>query len=329
MTTAARSNSAPSQPARHGARRVRRVAALIVTYNSADVIEDCIRSIAADDSSMLTRVVVADNASTDATLEVVRRCAPDAVLVVLADNRGYAAGVNAAASVAGEVDAVLVLNADIRVRHGALAALVESLDVDRCGIVAPKVRSPDGRVLPSIRRDSTVLRALGEAVLGGFRAGRYVALGEMVTAPEAYVTAREADWVSGCAFLVDVACLRELGGLDETFFHGSEETEFCQRARDAGWTVWYTPAAEVVHLAGDGARSPALRPIMFANRLELHRRRRGPVRAGAFRCALLLNEILRLGRGTAHRATAARLLRPGHASRDMAAGSPAGTERDS
>jgi GT2 family glycosyltransferase len=318
MTMAARATSTPPEGSRHEAARGR-VAALVVTYNSADVIEACLRSIAADRSPPRLKVLVADNASTDDTLTIVQRCAPDAEVVALADNRGFAAGINAAAAKAGDVDALLVLNPDIRIGRGGIAPLVETLAIDGCGIAAPLVRSPDGRVLPSIRRDSTVLRALGEAVLGGFRAGRVAALGEMVTDQRAYETPREVDWVSGCALLVDSSCFAALGGLDESFFHGSEETDFCQRARAVGWSVRYTPAAEVVHLAGDGAKSPTLRPIMFANRLELYRRRRGPIRAAAFRCALLLNEVLRLGRGPAHRTTAARLLRPGHPSRRTAA----------
>ena len=99
--------------------------------------------------------------------------------------------------------------------------------------------------------------------------------------------------------LIDRRCYDALGGWDETFFHGSEETDFCLRARDAGWSVRFVPDAVAVHLGGDGARSTSLRPIMFTNRLELYRRRRGPRRALAYRLALALNEALRFYRGPA------------------------------
>jgi N-acetylglucosaminyl-diphospho-decaprenol L-rhamnosyltransferase len=103
--------------------------------------------------------------------------------------------------------------------------------------------------------------------------------------------------------LVDPLCYDTLGGWDETFSHGSEETDFCQRARDRGWTVRYVPDAVAVHLDGEGGRSTKVRPVMFANRLELYRRRRGLRRALAFRLALALNEALRRHRGPQHRKT--------------------------
>ena len=286
------------------------VAAVVVTYNSQASIADCLAALTRGlDGVANATVIVVDNASTDGTRQLVEQSC--ACLVPLQRNGGYAAGFNAGARVAGAVDGLLVLNADVLLAPGSVTALLDALALPGTGIAVPKVLGPAGRLEPSLKRESTVLRAFGEAVLGGDLAGRFEPLGEMETRPETYESPRTVDWASGAVMLVDRRCYDALGGWDETFFHGSEETDFCQRARDEGWTVRYTPDAVAVHLGGGGARSPYLRPIMFTNRLELYRRRNGRTRAVAFRLALALNEALRAHRGPHHRATLRALMSPG------------------
>jgi GT2 family glycosyltransferase len=285
------------------------LAAIVVTHNSAEVIVDCLRALVhALADRPRSAIVVVDNASDDNTCELVARTAPNARLLRLADNGGYAAGFNAGAAAMTDVDALLVLNADVRMKPGSVQPLLDALDLPATGIAVPKLIGPQGEVLPSLRRDSTVLRALGEAVLGGCRAGRFASLGRMETRRDRYESSRTADSASGAVMLIDRRCYDALGGWDETFFHGSEETDFCQRARDHGWSVRYVPAAVAVHLGGGGERSTWLRPIMFTNRVELYRRRQGPRRAIALRLALALNEALRLHRGPQHWATLRALL---------------------
>lgn len=282
------------------------VGAIVVTYNSADVIADCLKALRhALEGVARSVVVVADNASDDGTCELVAGTAPNARLLRLDRNGGYAAGLNAGATaIAGvDVDALLVLNADVSLAPGSVQALFDALSQPGTAVAVPKLLGPDGRVQPSLKRESTVLRALGEALLGGHLAGRFSALGEMETRWQRYASAQTVDWASDAVMLVDRRRYDALGGWDETFFHGSEETDFGHRARDRGWTVRYTPDAVATHLGGGGAESPSLRPIMFTNRLELYRRRRGPRRALAFRLALAVNEALRLHRGPHHRAT--------------------------
>jgi GT2 family glycosyltransferase len=280
------------------------VAAVVVTYNSETVITECLAALDRGlDGVAGSTVVVVDNASSDRTCELVERSPVNASLIRRERNGGYAAGVNAGAESTASADALLVLNADVRLTAGSVGALVEALSVAGTGVAVPKILGPAGRVEPSLKRESTVLRALGEAVLGGTIAGRYEPLGEMVTRPERYAAPATVDWASGSVMLVNRRCYDALGGWDETFFHGSEETDFCHRARDHGWTVRYTPDAVAVHLGGGGAASPSLRPVMFVNRLELYRRRRGRRRAVLFRMALALNEALRAHRGAHHRLT--------------------------
>jgi N-acetylglucosaminyl-diphospho-decaprenol L-rhamnosyltransferase len=175
----------------------------------------------------------------------------------------------------------------------------------------PKLFESNDTVAPSLRRDQSVLRALGAAVLGGTRAGRFERFGEVITGDSNYSAPRTAAWASGAAMLVSRECVDAVGPWDESFFLYSEETEFALRARDHGFALRYQPSATAVHLGGDAKVDPRLWALSTLNRLRLFGRRHGAVQTTAFRTALLLNELIRvLSSDRRHAAAAAALLQP-------------------
>ncbi|MEV0144986.1 MULTISPECIES: glycosyltransferase [unclassified Nonomuraea] len=281
------------------------LAIVIVTYFSERVVGDCLRSLAAAGAGD-ARVIVVDNDSADATLARAREALPTVEVVSTGRNAGFGAAVNAGIAAAPGCD-VLVLNPDIRLDLGAITALREALAEPGTGITVPRLTDESGHRHPSLRRRPTVLRALGEALLGGHRAGRVPALGELVVSEAAYERPGTADWATGAAWLVSRHCLDATGPLDERYFLYSEETEYMLRAGDRGFAVRYVPAARAVHLGGEQATSSRLWALSAANRVRLHRQRHGRPRALLMRLAVALNEALRAatrGRtgGTRHRA---------------------------
>jgi GT2 family glycosyltransferase len=289
---------------------VNSVTVAIVTHNSELVIADCLRALpGACDGVDVRALVVADSGSTDATLLEVARAAPHARCVELNGNRGYAAGINAAVRASPEADAVLILNADVRLARHSVRRLAQAID-GTTGIAVPRLEAPDGSLQLSLRREPSVLRAFGEALLGQ-RAGRVRALGEVVVDRDCYDRPGTADWATGAVLLVSRACLHAVGEWDESFFLYSEETDFALRARDRGYALRYVPAARAVHLEGDGTRSPGLWSVMAVNRVALYRRRHGRVASALFRTAVLVNESLRaaMADGRTHRRAAVALLR--------------------
>lgn len=299
------------------------VTVVVVTYNSARPLRaffDALPSALADVNDY--EVVVADNASYDETLELVSECAPEATVVRLARNVGYAAGINAAVSHGGKnTRAVLVCNPDVRLHPGSVRRLLDALtDPDprpqapaplEVGIVVPRLLEADGRLALSLRREPRVLRVLGEALLGGTRAGWLSPLGEVVCDPRRYDRLGNADWACGAVMLMSRRCLERVGPWDETFFLYSEETEFALRARDAGFALRYVPDAVATHLGGDRHTSPRLWALLAVNRVRLYSRRHGPGRTAAFWAAVTVNEALRALAGRAvHRAALRALLRP-------------------
>ncbi|MEU5310405.1 glycosyltransferase family 2 protein [Streptomyces sp. NPDC021562] len=288
------------------------VAVIVVTWNSAQLLPGFLAALPHGMTGLDWRLVVADNDSADDTVEVLRTLAPAATVVGTGRNAGYAAGVNAALRAAGEPDAVLICNPDTRMRPGCAARLVGSLG-DGVGIAVPLLYE-EGSDTPhrSLRREPTVLRALGEAVIGNTRAGRFPALSELVTDPGAYRRPTRADWATGALMAVSAECLAACGPWDESFFLYSEETEFCLRARDLGYATRLEPTADAVHLGGDSRVSPRLWTLLTLNRVRLYRRRHGPLATAAFRAAVLLRETSRAALGRpASRAAAAELARPG------------------
>ncbi|MEU8032110.1 glycosyltransferase family 2 protein [Streptomyces sp. NPDC049099] len=288
------------------------VAVIVVTWNSAPVLPGFLAALGDGMAGLDWRLVVADNDSADDTVEVLRALAPDATVVQTGRNAGYAAGINAALGAAGAYRAVLICNPDIRMRRGCARRLVDSLG-DGVGIAVPLLYE-DGRDSPhySLRRESSVSRALGEAVIGNRRAGRFPHWSELVTDPAAYRRPTRADWATGALMAVAADCLAACGPWDESFFLYSEETEYCLRARDRGYATQLEPTAEAVHLGGDSQVSPRLWTLLTLNRVRLYGRRHGAVATACFRGAVFLREASRAALGRrASRAAAAALLKPG------------------
>jgi GT2 family glycosyltransferase len=279
-----------------------RIAVVIITFNSADVLAGCLRSLTTQAEVDLAAVVVADNASKDDGVAIAEGMTDLPMTTVqMGRNAGYAAALNAGIATLDlrKLDAVFVMNPDCRLRPGALQPLALALREPGRAIAVPLLLNPDGSLQPSLRREPTVGRALAEAIIGGDRAGRIGTLGELVFDPREYERAGTAAWATGAAMLMSAAAIRELGPWDESFLLYSEETEYCLRAADRGWALWYEPAAVVEHIGGDSGTNPLLAALLVVNKVELFRRRRpGPV-SWAYFAAVTLGEAARAAAGRA------------------------------
>ena len=283
----------------------RPITVITVTYNAAHDVGAMLESLQAP-NGLLPAVVAVDNGSRDGTVPLLRAI-PD-VAVIEQSNTGYAHGINRALARTDRDHDVLVLNPDIVLADGAIARLARVLDDDpSAGIVVPAIEDAGGRLQPSLRREPSVLRTLAEAILGGGRAGRF---GERIT-PDLTAGRQPADWATGAAMLIRAEARQQLGLWDTSFFLYSEETEYCLRARDAGYRVVCEPEAVARHVGGELATNPQLWALRAVNRVRLHRRRHGVLAAGALRAASILFEVRRVMLGDRVSRPALRaLLRP-------------------
>ena len=268
------------------------VAVVAVTYNSERFIDDFLASLDDGLKGLAWHLTVADNASADGTVSLIRRLAPNATLVEMGRNAGYAAGINAAVSAARPHSAILVLNPDVRLAVGCVPELLAALG-PRTGIAVPRLLDGNMEPIESMRREPTVLRAWADALFGANRVGRYPAFGEVVTDWSLYEQDATVDWAEGSTLLISAECWERCAPWDESFFLYSEETDFALRARDAGFATRYIASATAIHLEGDSAQSPALWALLMTNRVLLFSRRNGTLRTFAYWAALLFREASR------------------------------------
>lgn len=289
------------------------IAVVVVTWNSAGPLPGLLESLDAGLAGLRHRLIIVDNDSADDTVELAERLAPGCAIVRTGRNAGYAAGINAGLAEVDSYDAALVLNPDIRLTPGCVATLYAELGAGSgpagpVGIAVPMIRHENGSIALSLRREPSIPRALGEALLGQ-RAGAVAYFGETVLGETAYRVPRDADWATGAMMLISADCAAACGPWNESFFLYSEETEFALRARDRGFRTRYVPTARVTHLGGESRVSPRLWSLLTVNRVRLYRMRHSAPATGLFWAAVLLREASRalLGQRRSRHAVAALL----------------------
>ena len=289
------------------------VVVVCVTYNSSRVIEALLTALpAALEAVHSCRVVITDNDSSDETPEIIRELAPWATVIHAGRNAGYAGGINIALRQHPAARGVYVLNPDTLPAPGSVARLLGAIEQDpRIGIATPRILGADGRLQFSLRREPTIRRALGEAVLGGTKAAR-TGLGETVGDLTHYRDGARADWATGAALFLAQSAISAVGEWDERFFLYSEETDYSLRVRDAGYRLHLVEQAVVVHQGGDQATSPRLWALSAVNRTRLYRKRHPRPPSTVYWAIVLLNEVSRAAVGSpTHRAAVRALLATG------------------
>jgi len=232
-----------------------RVTVVIVNYNTADLVIDCLRSVAQERG---VRVALVDNASPDGSAGRLR----DAIrengwgewveLIESPHNGGFAAGNNVALRrlfASQDIpEYVLLLNPDTVVRPSAIGALVAFLERHpQVGIAGSRLENPDG----SPQRSAFRFPGIAADFENGLRLGLVSRLlARFVVAPAVREEEHPAAWVSGASMLVRRAVFEQIGFLDEGYFLYFEEVDFCRRASAVGWECWYVPESRVVHLVG-------------------------------------------------------------------------------
>jgi GT2 family glycosyltransferase len=220
-----------------------RLSIVIVSYNARADLERCLESLTVHPPAVSHEIVVVDNASTDGSVDAVRRRWPAVRAIEAGRNAGFAAANNIGIRrSSGEL--VLLLNGDTIVPAGAVDALVGILDERRdVAVVGPRLIDGAGRPELSFGRMISPLNELRQKL----RARGDVA---RLTSVE-----REVDWVSGACLLVRRADAERAGLLDERFFMYTEDVDFCAAIRARGGKVLFTPRPEIVHLRGRSRRS--------------------------------------------------------------------------
>ena len=241
---------------------MKRTAVVILNYNGEEMLRRFLPSVV--EYTPGADIIVADNASTDGSVALVKEKFPTVGLIILDRNYGFADGYNKALE-SVVADYVLLLNSDVEVTPGWLEPLVAALDADESVVACQP------KVLDFKRK--THFEYAGAA--GGFidRYGYPFCRGRIFDTVEEdcnqYDTACDIFWATGAALLVRTAAFRAVGGLDGSFFAHMEEIDLCWRLRARGHRIMCVPGSKVYHVGGAtlSAGNPKKTYLNFRNNL--------------------------------------------------------------
>ena len=239
----------------------------IVSWNTRDLLRDCLRQLLAED--VVRRVVVVDNGSHDGSATMVAAEFPEVVCIAERTNHGFAGGNNIGLRVVladRTAPYICSLNPDTRVQRGAIQRMVTYLagHPEVVG-VGPLLRYGDGSWQSSRRRFPTLGTYLAEStpLAQWWPRNRWIAHYHMADAPHDAITA--ADWLVGAALVVRSARVRAVGLFDAGFALYSEELEWQRRLTDGqSGRMVYLPGAVIEHYEGQSSSQiPTQRLVWF------------------------------------------------------------------
>lgn len=232
------------------------IAVVIVTYKSAELTVESLKSLHSERSSGLKiRAIVVDNASGDLPAierEVVANDWSSWITLLSAPkNGGFAYGNNFGlqrAFASGMPSYVYLLNPDAQVRPGAISSLIDFLETNPdVGIAGSSFENLDGSAWPMAFRFPGLVSELIDGLQLGLASKL---LNRWNVAMVMDDTNQAVDWVSGASMMIRPSVFESIGGLDENYFLYFEETDFCRRSKLAGFSTWYVPKSRVMHIAG-------------------------------------------------------------------------------
>ena len=235
------------------------VAVILVTYQSARDLAMCLGSLERAAGPHPLEVVVVDNASTDASVEIARGYG--AKVLENHTNQGLSRAINTGVAVTG-APWLLIANPDTWLSPGSLRRLLATATSDpRIGCVGPHLANPDGSDYPTGRRFPSMLMGAVHAAVAPLwpdnpATRRYHMAGVDRSRP------LDVDWVSGACMLIRRQAFEQVGGFDPGYFMYFEEMDLCLRLHRAGWRVVFDPLAEVKHVVGGLTRSAPSRKVV-------------------------------------------------------------------
>lgn len=241
---------------------------IIVSYNTRDLLRNCLQSIYANASEGDFEVLVIDNASTDGSANMVKEEFPQVELICNEKNLGFARANNLGIRQA-KGDYILLLNSDTEVSPRALDGMVEFLNsYPEVGVVGCQLVDSAGKVEESCGFFPTpkaiLLTKLRRSKLLGpwFKNSRASILN-----PEGI---QEVDWVTGACLMTRRRVVDEAGPLDEQMFMYFEDNDWCYRIKKAGWKVYFIPETQIIHKRGGSLKQVPDRMIYEYRRSQLH-----------------------------------------------------------
>jgi GT2 family glycosyltransferase len=231
------------------------VSVVIVNTQTRDLVLACLRHLMPELQGIEHEIFVVDNASTDGSVEAIRREFPDVTVIANSDNRGFARANNQALRLTRGED-ILLLNPDTEIQAGALATMRQALrTLPHAAVIGPKILRPDGRLDLACRR-SFPSPGVALARLSGlsriFPNVRWLARYNLTfTDPD---QPGQFDSGTAAAMLIERQAFADIGFFDEDFYMYGDDLDLCFRLKARGRLFYYVPTAVVLHIKGGTTR---------------------------------------------------------------------------
>jgi N-acetylglucosaminyl-diphospho-decaprenol L-rhamnosyltransferase len=260
---------------------------VVVSYNSRAHLRSCVEPLA--DIGDL-RVIVADNASPDSSLEAISDL--PVTTLQLERNGGFSYGCNHGYR-AGEAPYVLFLNPDAQMDEDSIRALVAVLEAaPNVAMAGPRMLDAAGGLILTRRRFPRAATSFARALFLNRLLPR---TSELIPDEDGlYDRPGRCDWISGACMLARRSVLEQLGGFDEGFFLYCEDKDLAKRMHDAGYEVAYEPSALCIHQEGGSEPRPRLYGVLTTSRVRYARKHGGRVAAAVERVGLGLLALTRI-----------------------------------
>ena len=239
---------------------------VIVNWNAGRHLRDCVDSVIQHGHSLVSKIIVVDNGSTDGSENAVEGL-HDVILIRTAANLGFAKACNLGAAHAS-CEFLLFLNPDARLFPGSLAKALDYTqrpESAKVGIYGVQLFDEEGHVARSCSRFPSASGFVAHAI-GLDRI--FPTLGHFMSDWD-HVTTREVDQVIGAFFLVRRDVFKALNGFDERFFVYFEEVDFSYRAKQRGWSSVYFADARAFHAGGGTSRQVKAKRLFYSLRSRI------------------------------------------------------------
>lgn len=230
---------------------------IIVNWNTKKLLEDCLSSIYKFTKNVNFEVIVVDNASMDGSQDMLKKKFPQVKLIPNKENLGFAKANNQGIKIA-QGKYLQLLNSDTYLIENSFKKLVEKAEsIDNLGALGPLVLNEDRSIqqsvgffphLPQIFLWMSFIDDLpGGPVLKPYHVDHDSFYKQSLSSNK---NQREVDWVTGAAILVPKSVINKVGPLDQSIFMYGEDVEWCYRIKAAGFKVYFSPVAKIVHIGG-------------------------------------------------------------------------------
>lgn len=223
-----------------------KVSIVFPTHNGEPDTLKCLKSLSSlSYPSSQMEIIMVDNASSDNSIEAIKKHFPKVKIIPLKKNIGFAAAINKGITISSG-DYIFIINNDIIFDKNFLTILVENMEGD------PHIGIAGGKIY--------YLKPKNKILFSGSRFDPWTGLIKRLPHPD---QKKESEWIQGCAMLIKRSVIQKIGLFDENFFFSFEDLDFCKRAKKASFKIIYYSQAVAWHKEGATIDKKGLRQKAF------------------------------------------------------------------